>query len=268
MKIQMNKGISRPSFERASAPGIKKKGSMTIEAAFGIPLFLFAAVCLIWLIEIRCIRISVADAASGAAKNAAGYHTLLPVLNTIKLQSDLVSLIGKERLDRSLIRGGSSGISCWESYLSADTGDIRICVRYDIRLPFSLFGTPSAHLKEEFTVSGWMGDPGSESGGRNRDIVYVTDNGAVYHEDSRCSYLQLSIRLVPYREVEHLRNQSGGKYYPCEKCAVGTSMSGVYITEEGSGYHNTLSCSGLKRNVHAVRREDVSGKGGCSRCTH
>ena len=78
MKIQPNKDKNLTKPERASVPGIRynndilnKKGSVTIEAAFGIPLFLFAALCLIWLIEIQSIKISITAAAQSAAKSAA-----------------------------------------------------------------------------------------------------------------------------------------------------------------------------------------------------
>ena len=70
--IQTNKKQSRFKKERASAPGTEpeKKGSITIEASFGIPMFLFAVLCLIYMIEIQNIRISILNAAQSAAKQA------------------------------------------------------------------------------------------------------------------------------------------------------------------------------------------------------
>ena len=83
-----------------------------MEASIGIPLFLFAAVCLIWMIEVQSIQVSVANAAVSAAKSAAEDTALVPVLNTVRLKSDIIDLIGSDRISRSIIRGGSSGISC------------------------------------------------------------------------------------------------------------------------------------------------------------
>lgn len=274
MKIQPNKDKNLTKPERASVPGIRynndilnKKGSVTIEAAFGIPLFLFAALCLIWLIEIQSIKISITAAAQSAAKSAAEDTAVIPVLNTIKLKSDIVSLIGEDRINRSIIRGGSSGISCWKSYVSPATGEMNIKVEYDIMVPIPVIGSPSASLEEEFTISSWNGRNNEQMGGENREIVYMTENGSVYHEDYNCSYLRLSLRYVPYEELGSIRNESGGRYHACEKCVIGSAMTGVYITENGNKYHNTLGCSGLKRTIYAVKRSETGGVGGCSRCS-
>ena len=274
MKIQPNKDKNLTKPERASVPGIRynndilnKKGSVTIEAAFGIPLFLFAALCLIWLIEIQSIKISITAAAQSAAKSAAEDTAVIPVLNTIKLKSDIVSLIGEDRINRSIIRGGSSGISCWKSYVSPATGEMNIKVEYDIMVPIPVIGSPSASLEEKFTNSSWNGRNNEQMGGENREIVYMTENGSVYHEDYNCSYLRLSLRYVPYEELGSIRNESGGRYHACEKCVIGSAMTGVYITENGNKYHNTLGCSGLKRTIYAVKRSETGGVGGCSRCS-
>ena len=113
-------------------------------------------------------------------------------------------------------------------------------------------------------IKGYMD---GRNGQDDADIVYVTERGEVYHEDYQCSYLHLSIRPVSYEELSSLRNESGGKYYACEKCTFGSVMGGVYITQTGDRYHSSLNCSGLKRTIHAVKRSEVTGMGGCSRCS-
>ena len=215
-KYNTNKNKYLAKSERASVPKItkKQKGSITIEAAFAIPLFLFAALCLIWMIEIQSIKIGVKQAAYSAAKSAAEDTAVIPVLNTIKLKSDIIRLLGKET----------------------------------------------------FRIHGWTGY-GKDKKTEDSEIVYITEKQSVYHEDYHCSYLQLSIRFVPYEQLEEIRNENGGIYYACEKCVYGDASTGVYITENGSKYHNSLGCSGLKRTIRAVKKTEVQGIGGCSRCS-
>ena len=61
-------------------------------------------------------------------------------------------------------------------------------------------------------------------GGEDSGIVYMTDNGSVYHDDYNCSYLRLSIRYVPYEELDWIRNEIGGRYHACDKCVIGPAM--------------------------------------------
>ena len=212
-KYNTNKNKYLAKSERASVPKItkKQKGSITIEAAFAIPLFLFAALCLIWMIEIQSIKIGVKQAAYSAAKSAAEDTAVIPVLNTIKLKSDIIRLLGKERIERSIIVDGSEGISCWNSYLSSKTGEMNIHVKYEVRVPLPLFGNPSAKMEETFRIHGWTGY-GKDKKTEDSEIVYITEKQSVYHEDYHCSYLQLSIRFVPYEQLEEIRNENAGIY--------------------------------------------------------
>ena len=130
-----------------------------------------------------------------------------------------------------------------------------------------VMGSPSAKLKETFKISSWSGYQSGGIEGEDAQIVYMTENGIVYHEDYNCSYLRLSIRYIPLDELDGVRNESGGKYHACDKCVIGSAMTGIYITENGGKYHNSLSCSGLKRTIHAVKRSETGGAGACSRCS-
>jgi hypothetical protein len=76
----------------------------------------------------------------------------------------------------------------------------------------------------------------------------------------------LSIREVDSEALGTLRNRSGEIYHACEYCGGGEMGSCVYITNEGNRYHNSLSCSGLKRTVTEITRADAKNMKPCSKC--
>ena len=227
---------------------------------------MFAVLSLIFLIEIQSIRGYIHAAGSDAAKQAAESTAVLPVLNTIQLKSDLVNLIGEERIERSILNGGTSAISCWKSYWIPGTEEINVVIKYKIKIPVPLLKSPSVKLKDEFKVSAWNGYQKDRKGNEDGQIVYITEKGTVWHSDYQCSYLQLSIQYVQYSELQNMRNEGGGKYHKCEQCVYGKAMNGVYITSYGNRYHNSLNCSSLKRTIRAVHKSEVAGRGGCSKC--
>ena len=92
---------------------------------------------------------------------------------------------------------------------------MNIHVKYEVRVPLPLFGNPSAKMEETFRIHGWTGY-GKDKKTEDSEIVYITEKQSVYHEDYHCSYLQLSIRFVPYEQLEEIRNENGGIYYACE----------------------------------------------------
>lgn len=241
--------------------------SVTVEAAMAVPVFFLAVVCLICLLELMAVETAVRAGLQYAGKQAAEEAAVAPVLIPSRLEEAVVESIGAQRLNRSLVEGGSSGIHCERSYLSPGTGIGQITATYQIRIPIPLFSVPLIQYEETMRIKGWTGYEKGSFGGGAKETVYVTETGLVYHRDYHCTHLELSVRAADSKEIQKLRNESGGKYYPCEHCG-GVSGGLVYITDTGNRYHHSLSCSGLKRTVYAVPLSEVIGKGACSRCGH
>lgn len=259
------KKTTNSDIERVSILG--SKASVTVEAALTIPIFLFAVLSLVYLLEIQSVKTSIHAAVQNAAKTAAEDAVTLPAVNIIKLKSDIVNNIGSERIERSILKGGSSGIHCGKTYMSISTGEIYVTVEYEIKLPLPGFTNLTTKLKDTMKVKGWNGYLRRDGNSDGDQIVYITDHAVVYHEDYQCTYLQLSVRFVPSAELSTIRNEDGGRYHKCEKCVHGEAMAGVYVTNTGGKYHNSLNCSGLKRTVYAVKKSEVGMLGGCSRCS-
>lgn len=156
------------------------------------------------------------------------------------------------------------------SFLQEDD-TIDLVLTYQIRSPVGLIKLPGSFFLQRARVRAWTGrDSGgggdSEGGEADGDCVYVTETGSVYHDDPNCTHLKLSIREVDAAELGGLRNNSGGKYHKCERCGDAAPDGKVFITGEGNRYHSSLSCSGLKRTVRQVSKEELGDMRACSKC--
>ena len=157
-------------------------------------------------------------------------------------------------------------ISCDQSVWNWYTGVLELKVRYEVDIPFPFFRVEPI-IKEEFLrVKGWNGyGPGGVDFEGNQ-MVYMTEQGLVYHSTPDCTYLDMSVSAVRREDVDEMRNSSGAIYYPCEKCGEEDGGRDVYVTMHGTRYHTTLECKKIKRNIYAVPLSDIYGIGGCSKC--
>ena len=116
------------------------------------------------------------------------------------------------------------------SYVDLMNQILYLNTSYTVEIPVPVFGIFNVEKEESIRIKGWCGYESSIPVQAEQKIVYVTENGVVYHQDYHCSYLDLSIHMVPSSGLEELRNASGGKYYPCERCGQNVAGMGVYVT--------------------------------------
>lgn len=254
-QVYSNKGASvRTSYH----------GSLTIEAAMAVPFFFFTILCIVYLLEFMATQTVVRMGAQYACKELAKNCYVLPVAVPGEIEKDIVECIGTERLQNSLIVGKGAGLHCERSYVNPKTGEIHLHVRYRVRLPFPELFQAGLEREEEIFAKGWTGYISGSAGERREEIVYIAENGVVFHHDYSCTHLELSIRPVNRGDIEGLRNEYQGKYKPCERCNPQGNV--VYITQMGDKYHGNLACSGLKRKVYSVPISEAVGMGECKRC--
>ena len=142
-----------------------------------------------------------------------------------------------------------------------------LSVQYQVELPFLMLRVAPVIIEETLRVKGWTGNVAIIGGEWKPKTVFVTDTGVVYHKDPACTYLDMSVQAVSKESLEELRNESGGKYHPCESCKdVQPDNMAVYITAYGTRYHTSLECKKIKRNIYAISIDEAYGLGGCSKC--
>ena len=243
------------------------KGSITLEAAMVVPIFFFAMLCLVYILEAMCIKTTMRNAIYSVGKDIAQQAYSSPVISTYAIEQQVVKNIGAETLEKSIVSGGANGIDCGRCVSNWNTAVIDLSVQYELDIPILMFRLPAISCEETLRVKGWTGYAAGAEGTETQEIVYVTEFGLVYHKSMNCTYLDLSIQAVSSSDIEDLRNESGAKYHPCESCGEGVVMAGkVFITDYGTRYHTSLDCSKVKRNIYTVPLDEVYGLGGCSKC--
>ena len=284
MILSFCRSIKRVSFSIShKACSIRQKGSMTLEAAFVLPFFLFAVINILFAVNIigTQSRVNAALHQTGNKMAFAGYvyestvGGVLPdslagvAMTEIYARGQILEYVGRAYLDQSCVAGGAAGVSLVGSSVM-QTGDIIDLKVTDRVKPFAgIMGFNGFGMTQRYYGRAWTGYDVTQyvSDVRQEDpMVYITETGTVYHLDRNCTYLNPSVESVPAMLVEDRRNQSGGKYYPCEICGTSAGMGQVYITSQGSSYHSRINCPGLKRTIYTVLLSQVGGRGRCSKC--
>ncbi len=189
------------------------------------------------------------------------------LLASTYIKARLIDLTGREYLDHSPLRKGAEGLELWESDIFGEEDEIDIVVTYTVSPWNSLAGFFFFRMANRYSAHIWNGYglPLEEESVR---VVYVTENASVYHEDRNCSYLQLSIRQIPWAEADRWKNSSGRAYEPCQKCGGENISMFCYVTDQGRRFHSMVDCPGLKRTVSAVALGQSGAVRPCSRCGH
>ncbi len=251
-------------FQKERMSAFASRGSLTLEAAIVAPIFFFALLCLAYLLEMMAIQTTVRNALYSAGREVAQEAYVGTMATARELERKMTENIGTDRLERSAILGG---LDCDNTKCTWSTGVMDLSVRYQVKLPFLMLRIAPITLEETLRVKGWTGDVSMTGGEWKADTVYVTDTGVVYHKDATCTYLDMSVQTVSKDSLEELRNESGGKYHPCETCKnAQPNNKDVYITAYGTRYHTSLECKKIKRNIYAISIDEAYGLGGCSKC--
>lgn len=272
------------TLKRISAYSSEKflEASMTVEACFVLPFFLFAFLNIISIVELYRLQGNMSLAMHETVKQMAVYgYEYKEIkgeapglaesmgLTYLYAAGKVRTKLGADYFDNAPIEGGVSSISWLRSSVMCADDCIDLIAEYRVTPPAAVVGYRKRILYNRMRTRAWTGydNAGSDTGqNSSEEIVYITPDGEVYHKSKGCSYLRLSISGVDMSFLQTQRNQDGEKYYPCENCGKSCGNT-VYITSYGNRYHSTLGCSKLKRTILAVPISETGGRGPCSKCT-
>jgi len=246
---------------------LRKRAVLSIEAAFCIPFFLMAMISIMSILTFSHINICLREAVNESVKYAEYNYDNGVYIHTLEtlVKADLA-----KKINEKYIENGIDGLDFSESDFSDDE-IIDLKVKYTGNVPFNLikdinpvFYIRAISHKDNGYTDGLSGYVNSN----NLEYVYITYNSSVYHMSKNCSHIKLAISQTDSKNVKKLRNLNGHKYYPCEVCKSSLKDNVLYVTDDGTKYHNDITCSGLKRSVRRVTMEKALGEGkrACNRC--
>ena len=245
---------------------VRWRASLTVEATMIMPIFVLFFVLFLTLFQVLMTETQMNQALSYTVSNVAmETNHFLPGTEALTAKKTLIEQLKVQGCKEERIAGGWDGIAC-VPVLSGEL--MRITVFYDIALPFHLFGWQEINVSQSAAARKWSGREENESD--HTQWVYITPFGVAYHQNMSCPYLDLSVWSLLERQVANIRNKSGSKYIPCRLCKeesfVSNEYTTVYVTDYGSLYHFSLTCSGIKRTVWRVDKENVQGRHPCQKC--
>lgn len=275
----------------------KQDGSLTVEAALVLPIFIFSTLLFVSLFQVMYIQEMVQYALTETAREASRYGFIYDDLskdtnhaettqeknstvyynkiNSIVDGSFYRSIFSKyisvKELESSCVKGTFSFL---ESQFMNDNNEIEILVEYDIKPIISMFGIDSIPIIQKVKTKGFVGtyligDVNIENLTEKDLVVYLAENGTVYHKQETCTHLLLSVKTIPIGQVENYRNENGGKYKRCSRCIkekLYDNSTLIFIAAQGNHYHSIRDCSGLKRTVKEVLLSQIKELPPCKRC--
>lgn len=264
-------------------------GSVSVEAALALSIFIFAIVCMMIPFRMMERQRQVQAALESVNERLCQYAYLeycltqgeeLPKEEGEWKQDLLLGLvngaagIGGQALAKTMFsQEGMGKMSFLSSDFLRDGEMVDFHLDYQMEMPFSLIGLNSLSFSSGSVRRAWIGrdgqerEEGEETADKEDEVVYIGKSSTRYHRSRDCHYLANRLQTVELGSISEMRNQSGGKYYPCAVCGsrAGEGDS-VFIMKSGSRYHSDVSCSAITAYVQAVKLSEVEHLGGCSYC--
>lgn len=247
------------------------KGSITVETALVLPLFIVFMINIISLFEMIYIHMAMDVALNQVGQEisvAANFQNIYEndLLTEVYVKERVLQLVGRDKITDSPIVGDANGIVLLRSEIAKGNDVIDLVMTYRVEPWFPFFQVGDMVMINRCYTKAYTGYRLNGNNDEERRF-YVAENGEVYHLSRSCTHLQLSISMVGEAELEKARNKDGEKYKPCEVCFDEAKTGGhYYIATQGNRYHSSVACTGLKRTIYVVKESGIGNKTLCLRC--
>lgn len=253
-------------------------GSITVEASIVLPLFIFVMLALYSVGGCILVKNTIYEGFCETAEYLAEYanlgwqlkqsdsleaveHSAETEINTVLANTKIREYTDDRSLVERYVSGGMTGVVVTRAALASDNY-IYLKLSYDLVIRIPVIGEFHIPCSEQIRQMAYLGYDKNADDDRKGTYVYMAENGVVYHCSRNCSYIKLSIRQV---DASYIKDDKTG-LSPCRLCRKYMSTGILYVTSQGDRYHCSLNCSGLKRTVYRVMKEEHPELRPCSKC--
>lgn len=255
----------RLSHDRRAFLFSSSDGSLTVEAAISLPLYIFLLSAFIYILNIldmqNTLQIAMEEAYRTSNEHAYTYDELSSLLLIKTFRNDTV----KDIADNSYIQNGHKGIRL--IITKGDSpDDISFSIMYKVSLPFFPKKLLGINITQRCYFRAFTGESVTDKSGSYTQYVYVTATGSAYHTSQYCTYLSKYVNILPKSEFDVTWN-TAGDYTPCPHCSYNTEISPTcFLCPESKVYHSRIDCIYLNVSIYKVPLDSIGSLPLCKRC--
>lgn len=268
------------------------KGSLTLEAALVLPLYLFFLITILYILNILHIENIFKSTMEETARNINSYAYTTELFKELTYEekntvgtdnSEFIINLAKNQIssfnikniflsenikniaDSSYIKNGYKGIVFTVG--NNDLTDyIDFNISYQIKIPFlpdNVFYIP---ITQRCYFKPFVGVDISDKTGDFTEYVYITVTGTVYHTTPYCTYLNKYYDIIPESELNVSWDTAQG-YHPCPHCAYNQPIGPTsFLCPGRKVYHNRTDCAYIETVIYKVPKDQIGNLPLCSRC--
>ena len=240
--------------------------SLTVEAAFIVPMFFFV-IFLVWQIFLLLMfQLKVGEQVTKTLLEYShlGYVEQEATQENVDISWLYETLLWTNFPEYKNVTGR------WVNCNTKEDGQILVEIKYDFLCETIFFPTFSVPVIQTFQFYPYFGEQDEDKLNEvvevKKEIVYMTEYGSVYHVSKTCAYLNVRLKRILFSDVITTRNNDGQLYTECSKCAEEERKEQVYISIGGNKYHRSLQCPAIKRTILEKTKEEVGGISICHKC--
>lgn len=259
-------------------------GSLTLEAAIVLPVYIFFLASMIYILNILDLENTLQAAMEEASRSVNSYaymaekfddltafdktlvitgnHNLADILidnivNNALVRKTFMTDQVKDIADNSYILNGADGIRIILAASGSTSHFIDFNIEYYVKLPFFPDKLVNLRVHQRCYFRTFTGEDIRSKTGDYTQYVYTTPTGGAYHTSPYCSYLSKYYSILPSSYFEDNLNSSD-LYQPCSHCAKNAAPTpNSFICAGSRVYHNRIDCFYLNANIYKVTLESV-----------